>query len=173
MNLLKENIYLRLLTSDDASQDYLNWLNDDLTTQFLECKINKYTLEDLKEYIIKINNGTNNFLFGIFTKEKNEHIGNIKIGSINHTHKFADIGLIIGNKNAWGKGYGTEAIIQVTNFAKDNLNLNKLIAGIYENNIASLKAFIKAGYNECARYKKHRLYKGNYVDEIVVEKLLN
>lgn len=172
MKLIGEKIYLKLLKPEDVTTSYVNWLNDEEINQFLECRWKPHTLEEIKEYVDKIDSDESNYLFGIYIKEINEYVGNIKIGEINKNHRYADIGLLIGNKNAWGKGYGSEAIKLVTQFAKNELNLNKLVAGIYGNNIGSYKAFIKSGYQEAARYKKHRYYKGNYIDEIVVEKLL-
>ena len=44
-------------------------------------------------------NSPNNILFGIFVKDTNEHIGNIKIGPINFTYLRTELGIIIGEKN--------------------------------------------------------------------------
>lgn len=172
MNLNGEKIYLKLLNVDDVTQNYINWLNDSEINEFLECRWKNHTFEEVKDYVKNISDSSSDYMFGIFNKDTNEHIGNIKIGDINQIHRYANIGLVIGNKKSWGKGYGAEAITLITRYAKNELNLNKLIAGIYENNIGSYKAFLKAGYNNAARYKKQRFYKGSYIDEIVVEKLL-
>ena len=170
MRLVGENIYLKILDVEDVSQAYLNWMDDEKIKQFLESRWNKYTINDIKEYVKTISENPNNFFFGIYLNDKNEHIGNIKIGDINQIHKFGDIGLMIGNKTKWGKGYASEAIKLATKHAFKELNLNKVFAGIYENNIGSYKAFLKAGFYEAGRLKKHLLYKGDYVDKIIVEK---
>ncbi len=59
--------------------------------------------------------------FGIFVIETREHIGNIKIGNIDQIHRFADVGLLIGEASARGKGYGTEAILLACRYAFGNL----------------------------------------------------
>jgi RimJ/RimL family protein N-acetyltransferase len=169
MNISGKNIQLKLLTPDNLSNDYINWMQDDEVMQFTESRFDAYTLEDLKEYVKNVTH--KDFFFGIFLKESGEHIGNIKIGGIDEIHRFADMGLIIGNKQMWGKGYGTETIQLATYIAFEELNLNKLIAGIYSNNMASYAAFMKAGYKEAGRLKKHYFYKGTYVDKIYVETL--
>ena len=115
----------------------------------------------------------NNFLFGIFLKENNEHIGNIKIGNINSFHRFADLGIMIGKKELWGKGYATEAIKLATRFAFRKLNLHKLTAGMYAPNKGSHKAFLKCGYVDAGRLRKHRSFNKRYVDNLVVEKIRN
>jgi len=163
-------VVLNILSPEDVTQNYLVWMQDEEVIQFMECRGESYTLEELKDYVERMNESHNDFLFGVYTNDENEHIGNIKIGEINLIHKFGNLGLFIGNKKKWGVGYGAEAVKLATEFAFKELNLNKLTAGIYENNIGCYRAFLKAGYNEAGRLKKHRLYKGKYVDQIVVEK---
>ncbi len=163
-------IFLKFLSSEDVTQVYSEWMQDEEVTQFLESRWRSYTIEGLRDYVKQMNDGSNNFLFGIFLKGSGEHIGNIKIGGINQIHRFGDVGIIIGNKNEWGKGYGTEAIKLATQYAFEHLNLNNLLAGMYADNIGSYNAFIEAGYREVGILKNHRFYKGKYVDEILVEK---
>lgn len=170
IKIMGERIFLRTLTPEDVNQTYLNWMENEEVKQFLETRWEKYTLESLKEYVKSKYESPNDFMFGIFLKENNEHIGNIKIGSVHPIHNFGDLGIMIGNKKMWCKGYATEAIKLLTEFALNELNLNKLIAGINELNIGSYKAFMKAGYREVGRFKKHALYKGKYTDSIYVEK---
>ena len=170
MKITGERIYLRILTPDDVSKDYVEWLRDTEITQFLEIRWKVFTLEDIREYVKTMNENPNDYLFGIFIKGNNEHIGNIKVGEIDQMHKFGSVGLLIGNKNMWGKGYGTEAVRLATQYSFEELNLNHLKAGMYSDNKGCYKAFIKAGYREVGRYKSSRFYKGGYVDEILVEK---
>lgn len=166
-----KRIYLRLLCPNDASKEYLKWLKDPSINQYLESRFNSYTLNLIKNYIRATNKNNSNFLFGIFLNSNNEHIGNIKIGNINSFHRFADLGIMIGKKELWGKGYGTEAIKLATRFAFRKLKLHKLFAGIYANNKGSYKAFFKCGYILAGRLRKHRNFNKRYVDDIIVEKI--
>jgi len=168
--VIGDNLYLKLLTEKDVNKRYVEWLNDEDINQFLESRWSKQTIEGVRAYVKFMHDSPNNFLFGIFIKNGNRHIGNIKIGSINKMNKFADLGLLIGDKSVWGKGYGTEAIKLATWYAFGDLKLNKLVAGINVCNAGSFRAFIKAGYREVGVYEKHSFYKGNFVDSVVVEK---
>ncbi len=171
MEIVGKSIYLRILSSEDVGDNYVEWMRDEEVTRFLESRWKTYTLEDLKGYVKIINKSHTDFLFGIFLRENNEHIGNIKIGGINQKHHHGNVGIMIGDKNSWGKNYAKESIQLVTKYAFEELNLNKLIAGIYGNNIGCYKAFLKAGYNEAGRLKRHMFYKGEFVDKILVEKI--
>lgn len=170
MRINGKRIYLKLLSPDDVGENYCRWMNDKEVTQYLESRWRSYSLEDLKVYVKNLDQGRTNFMFGIFLNQTREHIGNIKIGNIDQRHKFGDIGLVIGIKKEWGKGYATESIGMATDYAFNKIGLNKLIAGIYENNLGSYYAFLKCGYREVGRLKKHRFFKNNFIDEILVEK---
>jgi len=141
--VIGNKIFLKILSPDDVGEKYLTWMQDKEVTKFLESRWDEYSVKKLKEYVKKTNDSSDNFLFGIFLKENNTHIGNIKIGNINHFHGYGDLGFLIG-KDHWNKGYGTESIKLATNYAFNQLKLHKLFAGIYSNNIGSYKAFFKS-----------------------------
>jgi RimJ/RimL family protein N-acetyltransferase len=123
-----EKIFLRRLTEDDVTQDYVNWMNDPDINQYLESRFCTQTIESTKAFVRSVTND-NNFQFGMFDIETGKHIGNIKIGSINHYHRYADVGFLSGEKNYWGKGIATEAIKLATDFAFNTLKLHKLWGG--------------------------------------------
>ncbi len=162
-------LYLRLLTPDDVGAHYLRWMHNPAIVQYLESRWSVHTIDSIKKYVAETNASGNNFLFGMFLLESHQHIGNIKIGNVNWIHRFADVGLMIGEETAWGKGYGTEAIRLVAQYAFEEINLHKLVAGIYTSNVGSYRAFIKAGWREVGLLAKHRLLHGVYVDEWLME----
>ena len=170
MELIKSNqVFIDELKLNNYSPEYYNWLNDIEVNKYLESRYNIYTDKDVKKYITQMLKSINDVLFGIFLNSNNEHIGNIKIGNINHSHNFAEIGLMIGNKNYWGIGIGTESIWCVAKYSFEVLKLNKIIAGMYETNMGSYKSFLKVGFNEVGRFKDHYLCDGRYIDKFIVE----
>jgi [ribosomal protein S5]-alanine N-acetyltransferase len=162
-------VQLRLLSPDSVSPNYLQWLADPDVNRFLENRWRCPTLTDVTAFVTSMNDSPTDFLFGIFLDDK--HIGNIKIGGIHWVHRYGDVGLLIGDRTCWGKGYATQAIQLASNYAWQQLNLRKLTAGIYANNVGSSKAFAKAGYREVGRLHQHRLSDGQWVDEILVEQI--
>lgn len=170
MRIRGQHIWLRPLTEDDVGEDYLGWMHDPLVNQYLESRDEVQTLDTLREFVRNMNASPRDHLFGIFSMESGDHIGNIKVGSVRQPHRSADLGLIIGRRSAWGEGYGTEAISLATRHAFEELDLNKLWAGMYSENMGSYHAFIKAGYREVGRFRRHILFKGRFIDSILVEK---
>jgi RimJ/RimL family protein N-acetyltransferase len=114
---------------------------------------------------------TGDDLFGIFDKESDQHIGNIKLGPINWFHRYAEIGLIIGNKDFWGKGVATDSITLISLYAFNTLNLHKVTAGCYASNIGSKKAFLKAGFDVDGVRKSHCFSQGKWEDLILLGKI--
>jgi [ribosomal protein S5]-alanine N-acetyltransferase len=166
-----EGIFLRRLGAADVGARYVQWLADPLVTDALEVRFEPQTKESIVSFVESMNEGNTNLLLGMFLKENKLHIGNIKVGPINWHHRTADVGLVIGERSCWGKGYATAAITLVTNYAFDELNLHKLSAGCYEGNVGSAKAFLRAGYLEQGRRISHFLYNGRYVDSLEFYKL--
>ncbi len=151
-----KRLSLRTLDISDATEKYVSWLSDTETNRYLEVRFSPpRTIQDLAEFINACNEDPNTLLLGIFLNDTDRHIGNIKLGPINRYHRRADIGLVIGEKDAWGRGYASEAIASVSEFALKDLGLEKLSAGCYDGNIGSLRAFLKVGYQEEGRQIQH------------------
>jgi RimJ/RimL family protein N-acetyltransferase len=163
-----KKISLKKLSAEASSKDYLSWMYDYNVIKFTETRLEPKTQSDIINFIEK-GNDFRNITFGIFHIENNIHIGNIKLGNINWVHRFADIGLIIGDTKYWGQGIATEAISLIINFSFNFLNLHKLYAGAYHVNTNSIKAFKKNGFSISHIEKKKYFYEGNFVDSVVLE----
>ena len=161
-----KTVLLRKLSIEDASAEYLSWLDDYEIVKFLESRHTVHTMESLKDFIFHVNNEYNH-CFAIVDISSGKHIGNIKIGNIHPIYKYADVGLIIGNKNFHGKGIATEAIQLCVEFAFKQLKLHRLYAGIYDVNIGSIKAFEKAGFVREGCEKEKYLFEGKRIDGFI------
>ncbi len=162
------SLYLRGLDHVDASKAYSDWLNNPQVNRYLETRHEKQSIQSIKNFITDKNKSKNEYLFGIFLKLHNKHIGNIKLGPIRKQHKLAEISLFIGETSEWGKGYATEAINIITNHAFNDMKMNKLVASMYAEIKISTRAFISAGWKEEAILKDHYLFNGKPMDLIIV-----
>lgn len=167
----KNVIMLKLLNESDVGEGYMTWMSDPEVTKYLESRWQSHTLDSLRSFVRTVNDGSTNFLFGIFDVKEKRHIGNIKIGPIHPIHRYGDIGLIIGEKDYWGRGIATMAISLIVEYAFAELNLHKVTASMYEPNQGSYRAFLKNGFNEIGRRKSHCFSQGEYVDLIILEKI--
>lgn len=161
-----KRIYLREVRKSDVNQNYYNWMNDPEIIQYLESRFFPNSLDSINEYVAGKAGDRGNVFFAIVLRGCNKHIGNIKLGSINWIHRYGEIGIIVGEKKYWGKGYGTEAISLMIKYAFNVLNLHKVFAGIYSPNKASIRAFENAGFVVEGVKKEQCFFNGVYVDLI-------
>ena len=168
-------IYLRRLVPDDVTHEYVEWLNNPIVNQYLECRYVVHTIDSVREYVKCLaSEDSNEIMYGIFMNSNDTHVGNIKIGPINQKHRHAAVGLLIGNPNYWGKGIATRAIKLVSDILAPQLLIRKLYAGCYSNNIGSYKAFIKAGWLESGKIPGYWLTnEGSENDEILLSKTIS
>ena len=78
--------------------------------------------------------------------------------------KSAEIGYWIGEP-FWGKGIATTAIELITNYGFEDLKLNRIYAGVFEFNNASMKALENSGYKKEGIFKKAVLKNAKFLDE--------
>lgn len=163
-----ERLYLREVRPDDVNGRYYAWMNDPEVTRFLESRFHPNSIESLRGYVTERLSDRTSVFLAIVLKDGDRHIGNIKIGPINWIHRHADIGLLIGEKDTWGKGFATEAIQAVAAYGFGILNLHKLTAGCYDTNDGSARAFVKAGFAIEGRRTQHFYSDGRYVDMVLL-----
>lgn len=162
-----KRIYLREVRLSDANDNYYRWMNDSKVTQHLETRYIPQSIDNIKTFIQSLMGDKDNLFLAICLIEEDKHIGNIKLGPINWIHGYADVSLFIGERQEWGKGYATEAIKILTDFAFNTLNLRTLKAGCYSTNKGSAGAFMKAGYLKAGIIKGQWLVNGKAVDEML------
>jgi RimJ/RimL family protein N-acetyltransferase len=167
-----ERIYLREVRREDVNENYYKWMNDSEITRYTESRFYPYSTEQLLAYVASLDGKRDAVFLAIIAKGSGQqHIGNIKLGGIDWIHRRGDIGVIIGEKSVWGRGYASEAIALLSDYAFNKLNLHKVWAGCYANNPGSVKAFKNAGFEEEGVQKKHYFSEGEYIDLVLLGKI--
>ncbi|MGH6661893.1 MAG: GNAT family N-acetyltransferase [Rhodospirillales bacterium] len=155
---------LRNVRIEDATDIYAAWMNDPEVVRYTESRFTRHTLVSLRRFIETVIARPNALFLAIIVKPDGRHIGNIKLDAIDSQHGTAEVGIIIGDKNYWGRGYGSEAIDLLASYAFGALGLRKLTAGIYVNNADSIRSFERAGFVVEAVLKDHCISDGKTVD---------
>jgi len=140
-----QRITLHPLTLAFCSEKYLSWLNDPDVYAHLNSGGN-YTMEELYNFVNK--NAVEGVLFWAIVEEKdNNHIGNIKIDKINLSELHGEYGIMIGEKSAWGRGYGAEASRIVINYCFNCIGLNAIHLGVNAENKSGVHLYKKLGFS--------------------------
>jgi RimJ/RimL family protein N-acetyltransferase len=137
---------LQPLKSEDVHHGYIAGLNDNQVNRYLEVRHVVQTEQSVLKFVRDNQDAKNDVLFGIWRDGDQNHCGTVRLHGIKEVKGSAHIGLCIFDKSAWGHGLGSKAIACVTKWAIEDLDLRWIEAGIYEENIASQKAFLSAGY---------------------------
>ncbi|MBP1949899.1 GNAT family N-acetyltransferase [Virgibacillus litoralis] len=103
--------------------------------------------------------------FTIFNKE-DKSIGNAQLYKINPWNRNAELGLWIGEKSEWGKGYGTEVVEILVNFAFSRLNLHKVYLTVDSDNIGAIRCYEKVGFYKDGVLRDEVFKNGKYVNRI-------
>ncbi|MEK7519824.1 MAG: GNAT family protein [Patescibacteria group bacterium] len=140
------------------------WVNDPEVREFVILTL-PTTEEQEEEWFRKLATRENDALLAIDTKD-GTHIGNIGIHNIVWKDRIATTGTIIGEKEYWGKGYGTDAKMLVLDYAFNTLNLHKICSAVFDFNERSLQYSLHCGYKVEGTRRKHVFKKGRYCDLI-------
>lgn len=151
---------------EHISDTYIGWLNNSEVNRFLEVRFVRQTYETVLEYVRSFYGETEKYMWGIYPNDTNELIGTATLSDISRHHRRGIVGLMIGEKEYWGKGCGTETIKLVVDYAFRRLNLHKVTAGSIANNQGSVKAFQKAGFEIEGQVKSHVFLNGKYYDSV-------
>ncbi len=159
-------IYLRELTLDDVSEEYCQWLNDPTVNKYLETR--KCTMGELREFVQKQIDDPNSVFLGVFDRENDKHIGNVKLEPIDWQKKKAIFGILIGRKEYWGKGIGTEATKLTLDFAFGQLGLSEIELGVIGENKPARGVFEASGFKVKEIKEKFVNHEGVLYDKVVM-----
>lgn len=153
--LTNERLILRPMVVEDATEAYVRWLNDPVVNRYSEYRFTTHTLESVYAYLERACADEQTHFFAMVTRDDGRHIGNAKLGPEDPHHKRASFGIMIGERSAWGKGYATEALALLEQYAFDALGLHKLTAGAVAENVGSIRMLEKRGFVVEGRRREH------------------
>lgn len=138
-------------TEEDELEDYLGWLRDVESNSFIQSARIDYGIEELIEFIETVNSDVNAILFGMFLKSNFQLIGTLKIQPIDFTLGTAWLGIMIGNPEFRGRGYGSEAMQEVLNYLFNSLKLKEVFLGVDLKNFDAVALYESLGFSEHLR----------------------
>lgn len=162
-------IYVRELELSDATEKYQGWLRDPEVIKFLA--VRNLTLDEIKSFIQEKKNNPFCILWGIFDRRNDAHLGNIKVEPIERSVRKATVGLLIGEKEYWNKGYGSEAMGLIIDYCFNYLGLEELNLGVAAEHAAAIAMYEKLGFKkEKINPKAARCGEQSYDQLIMVKK---
>ena len=171
LNLIRiegAELYIKKILVPEITERVMGWFNDGQLMKYYTNSKRKITKESLLNAIEEGEKKGNQYTFGIYYKENDVLIGTLKLGPINFNHKTSDLVALIGDRHYLGKGLSPKAISLGNILAFDYCDIRKLYGGMYESNIPSIKAYLRAGWLVEARLRGQYLVDGISEDRIEV-----
>lgn len=160
-------VYLRALEPDDYLMIH-KWRNDpEVALFFSGTRRFTSTLNEKKWVEDRIFDKTS-VSCAICIKDSDEMIGCAFINEIDHMNRTGKSGIFIGEKRYWSKGYATDALILILKHVFIDKGLQKVWAGVFEENTASLKMAEKCGYKVEGVMAKHSFVDGEFKNIVMV-----
>jgi RimJ/RimL family protein N-acetyltransferase len=156
---------LRAIEREDIPT-FVRWLNDSEIRHYLEVYLpmSKAAEEGWFEAQLK---DDSNRIFAIETEE-GVHIGNISLGDLDWKNRNAAIGIVIGEKEYWGQGYGSDATIALLDFAFKEMNLHRIYLSTYDFNQRAIRCYEKCGFRHEGRAREAHFTDGKYHDHLLM-----
>jgi RimJ/RimL family protein N-acetyltransferase len=172
--LYSERLRLRAPEREDIPI-FLKWVNDPDVCEHLQ----HYTAMNLEQeeawYEAMIKGPRTEMPLVIEVREGEEWlpIGNIAFLGIHLVNRDSEIGIMIGEKAYWNKGYGTEAMQRMLQYGFEELNLHRIYLQVYEGNDRGKQAYKKAGFIHEGTMRQVRYHRGRYWDVDIMSILKN
>lgn len=161
------DIYMRIARESDLD-DFFNYLQDPEGKQLTGTQ-REFTRDEVAAWIRKIsiiNSDRIDFL--IFLKKTNELLGEVVLNEIDSINRCANIRIGIQGTQHRGKGYGTEAIIQMLRYGFNTLNLHRIDLTVYTFNPRAIHVYEKIGFKREGLHRDALHIDGKFHDMITM-----
>lgn len=132
----------------DNLTEYLGWLQDVENNRFIQTARADYTLDELRKFIELTNNDVSALLFGLFLKHDGDFIGTIKLQPIDINADLVWVGMMIGNPEFRGLGYGRESLLAVLQFVFHVLDIGSVYLGVDFENAPAISLYRSVGFEQ-------------------------
>lgn len=166
MNIRGKKVLIRAIEEEDLGLLH-KWSNDPDINYMLAGWHFPSSMRDQEEWFSRLSLNSNNQRFSIQTKD-GDLIGMVNLVDINWKDRRAHSGMLLGDSNIRGKGYGRDTIMAINRYAFEELGLMRLDGTIINYNDASIAAYTKCGWNKEGLKKNSNFRKNQWWDEIII-----
>ena len=148
----------------------MKWMNDlDVTRSLGVAAGRPMTLEAEEAWYERASKNETEVHFMVYELATTRVIGSTALNRIDLFNRTAEFGILIGEKDCWGKGYGTETTHLMLDFAFNVLGLHNVMLVVFSYNQRGIRAYTKAGFKVMGRRREAKRYGGHAFDEILMD----
>jgi len=164
--LVGERCFLSPIDPDDYLM-YTEWLNDLEVTSGLNLLTRQVAAGAERETVQKM--AASGHHYAIVDHEADHLIGNCGFDREDHVNGTAIVGIFIGDKRYWSRGYGTEALRLLLDYGFNVLNLHSVMLDVFAYNRRAISCYRKVGFREVGRWRESKLVGGRRYDRVFMD----
>jgi diamine N-acetyltransferase len=165
-------IRLRAAEREDIPR-FVAWLNDPEVRQFLllNLPMSQADEEGWFDQMLKSPPPEHVLVIEALTEDGWTPIGNTSLMDIKWVDRNAEIGIFIGDKEYWNRGYGRDTMKLMLRHAFTNLNLHRVFLRVFEHNVRGIRSYEHAGFVHEGRLRQAVFREGRYYDVLLMSVL--
>ena len=159
-----ETTRLRAIEPGDAERAY-RWVNDREVTEYLSLRypMSMQAERDWAEAASKPNSYSN-VGFAIEIAATGEHIGTCGLHEGGPIRRTAELGVMIGAKEHWGRGYGFDPLRTLIAFGFRDMNLRRIHLDVFAPHTRAIALYERLGFEHEGRFPASHRGRGEYLD---------
>jgi RimJ/RimL family protein N-acetyltransferase len=164
--MVGKRCYLSPLNPEDVEK-FVFWLNDMEVAQYLTVVYHIISLDVERETLEKFCRQGDHF--AIVDSETDVLIGGCGLLNLDHINRISEVGIFIGEKSYWNKGYGEEALRLLLDYGFNILNLKNIMVNVYAFNTRAIRCYRKIGFKEIGHRREAKRIQGKSYDIIYMD----
>ena len=151
-----ELVHLSAMDADEISKSFSRWSRDTEFRRLLDSGAARtISPKDAKKWLEKEldEQSINQHWFSIRKLDDDTLLGDIDLYVDNWPARDTYVGLGIGERDFWGKGYGTDAMKVILRYAFIEVNMNRVTLTVFEYNPRAIRSYEKAGFRHEGRVR--------------------
>jgi RimJ/RimL family protein N-acetyltransferase len=155
-NILRgKSVRLAALSKDDLPT-FSRWYEDAGFSRLLDAvPAAPKSVEQWEKWLEETEEDKDSFIFSIRLTQGDVLIGYLELDGILWNHRNCWIGIGLGDRKNWGKGYGREAMELVLKFAFHELNLHRVQLSVFDYNQRAMNLYEELGFTKEGVFREH------------------
>ena len=169
--LYGNNLRLRAIEREDIPR-FLRWLNDPEVRRFLLMHEPLSRAREERWFEEQLSRQSDLILaIEVLVGDEWVHIGNVGLHHLDLKNRTAVLGIVIGEKGFWGKGYGREAIRVLLRYAFFEIGLHRVELETFAFNERALRCYEAVGFKRVGVRREAFFREGAFHDVILMDLL--
>jgi len=173
--IIGNQIRFRAIEKEDLP-DFVRWLNDPEVRQGLCMRYPLSFAEEEEWFANMIKRPPQERPLAIEiqpdpNKDTWVFVGNFGFFDVKWENRSAEIGIHIGEKQYWDKGFGTKAMQLILKYGFESLNFHRLYLRVFETNLRAIRSYEKAGFKPEGKLRQAHFLNGKYIDILLMSVL--